>query len=711
MITTLPVLSATDVAEIRANACRIFRGKRLIGAIKPGYAKCFHGLPDRYCAVCLENSNRTEIRPRYLSMESRDCDCDACQRPTENADRQAESAFVEQMRACGFEDADGAVPTTNLIDDVLFIWSRVSALGVRESQAISKLTRDAEPIQDQPLKHRRSTTVVLRPLQGIEITKPPKHWDLLYWQKANKDVPSGALFHEQLLDEIEQVEFNHDLPSGGTRTYSFGEKVAPPLLKLHWTDSRFESKPFLIDDPTATFEEQILPPAPEEWLPPKIQVEVKRGKNVITNVRCRLCGAVNKQKYPKGGSQTRVCKVDSDYLCNREACVRARSVEKRLAQRTGYTKKDDIKVRLINWVYRNEHNESDPNLKCDKRYDLDTRGRKGLKRRVKDHEDYDVAQPAKIHTAEDVARRRNIEEIFLVLARCLKPSTPAIKIVEYDKAIHRLIDGSFEERRHTPILNALPNHPTARPKNYESILSLPYVAFVVDPAYILPERRDPEISKLDELNAEKDLKAAFKAEGWTWYGSNIGRQIFTTLKQTTGAADEIRQQQLAKLKELKARGRSSEFIEDIYLRKKSMKQVAKEQKRTKAAVKQKAYRDLNKPVVSEDQQWLRAAKGCKQDGVYAVATIHGKPRAYLLLAADKFKSSYDENYKAIEDSLHNIICDILLRRAKKGRIEKEQDLRSAYSEIYDEFQRLGWRMLRDGSWYDESQELVASSTL
>jgi len=144
-----------------------------------------------------------------------------------------------------------------------------------------------------------------------------------------------------------------------------------------------------------------------------------------------------------------------------------------------------------------------------------------------------------------------------------------------------------------------------------------------------------------------------------------------------------------------------------------MRQIAKERNTSTDAVKQKVYRVLNKPVVGEEAQWTRAIESgnCKQDGVYAVAVIGGRPRAYLILPTTQFGDSDEDNITLMEDGLHNVICDALYRRIQKGRIKDESELRKMYKEVYDKFNRFGWRMLRGGKWYQEDQTEVCAYSL
>jgi hypothetical protein len=101
--------------------------------------------------------------------------------------------------------------------------------------------------------------------------------------------------------------------------------------------------------------------------------------------------------------------------------------------------------------------------------------------------------------------------------------------------------------------------------------------------YHITEYRDPEVSKFRELDIlRKELRAKFQEAGWHWYSPNISPlKTITAVRNTFGGEDEIRQKQLKKLEEIKKQGLAPQYIEDIYLKGKSRKQIAEEQKISK----------------------------------------------------------------------------------------------------------------------------------
>jgi hypothetical protein len=514
---------------------------------------------------------------------------------------------------------------------------------------------------------------------------------------------------------------------------------------------------------------QFISTTPETWTPPQIQTEYARygvpltktgrlTKYIITNVRCVACGAVDKQKYPKmnllGSKKKETCTVDSEYLCDRDACVRSRGVKQDFdihRLHAGYHLHPHfapaIHKTLLSWVRSQKKNENDPNLKCRLRYALDTRGRRGIKFKNYENDVAAVTPPSGIHTADsgdsfaplkgmadrnrfDSSEVRYFENDFVARIKGVVASRPVIPLTKvwFDPSVHKMVGLTFEEKRRIPnyncfgaVKNVSKDKPTTVEKlvddlqpdaKFDSIKTTKDIGVTKtgkwsgDPLLWTPGHGlvyplipySLEINKLDAITWRQKVKIPFD-----------GTRVIKTLKDTTGAADEIRQKQLDKLKKIKSQGPVDSFIEDIYIRRnKSMKQVAKEQKKSVPAIKQKIHRELNKPVLTESQQWTRAieSSNCGQDGIYVAATIGGQTRAYLILAATQFADSFEDNQTLIEDGLHNIICDVLERRIKKGRVEAESDLKPMYREVYNKFNRLGWRMLREGVWYQEDQTEV-----
>jgi hypothetical protein len=520
-------------------------------------------------------------------------------------------------------------------------------------------------------------------------------------------------------------------------------------------NSRFDQIWSPVEEPILS----LVPPMPETWTPPKIQIEYVIGKRTITNIRCMVCGAVDKQRYPKtsllGSSKKVVCDVSSEYLCDRESCVRSRGVKQDfdvLRLHTGYNLHPHfappVYKSLLLWVRSQARNDSDPNLKCDLRYDRDTRGRKGIKSRI----DYGdtisaVANPSPVHTADtsgsfsplkgmtdrnrlDSSEVRYFENDFAARIKGVVASRPVIPVtvVWFDPSIHKLVGQTFEEKRRIPNYNCFgadkkvsKDEPIDKTdKTVEKLVS----DLEPNANFDSVETRDVGVTKTGIWSGDTlrwtpgqglaypliPLTPASRLEELAWREKVKvpfdGTTVFKTLKETSGAADEIRRNQIEKLKALKSNVHVPPFIEDIILRGKRMKLVAKEQKKSVPAIKQKVYRDLNKPVATEDSIWAKAIKSSDryQDGVYAAATIGGQTRAYLILSATQFvDTSAEDNMAMIEDGLHNVICDILERRIKKGRVEEDSDVRPLYRGVYDAFNRFGWRMLRDGVWYQEDQ--------
>ena len=200
---------------------------------------------------------------------------------------------------------------------------------------------------------------------------------------------------------------------------------------------------------------------------------------------------------------------------------------------------------------------------------------------------------------------------------------------------------------------------------------------------------DSTVSRLDEIFWRQKVRIPFD-----------GKEFITTLRDTTGAEAEIRQNQIKKLKKIRLGGPVKVFIEDIYIRGKKIKDVAKEQGKTTGAVKQKIHRDLNKPVLTTESAWARAieSSSCDQNGFYAAAILGGKPRARLILPAAQFVETVDDNLRLIEGGLHNAICEVLENRIRNGRVKNGSELKPMYDEVYEKFKWLGFRMLLDGQW-------------
>jgi hypothetical protein len=537
-----------------------------------------------------------------------------------------------------------------------------------------------------------------------------------------------------------------------------------------------------VDDSTIPLNETITPPTPETWTPPQIQIEYARyglpftktgrlTKSIITNVRCMACGAVDKQKYPKmnlqGSSKKQICSVDSEYLCSREACVRSRGIKQDFDARrlrSGYPLHPHfvpaVHKTLISWVRSQGKSEGDPNLKCDLRYAVDTRGRRGIKAKTSAYKDRggdsvdsisDVAQVSGIYTADsngsfaplkgmtdrnrfDSAEVRYFENDFAARIKDVVAIRPVVTVTpwQFDPSIHKIVHDrcvrTFEEKRYLPNYNCfgpVESISDETPTTAEQIVSdlQPDAKFdsvevrdfgvtktgvwAGDPLLwtpghglsypLIPHRLN--INKLDELTWRQKVKVPFD-----------GTKVITTLRDTTGAADEIRKKQIKKLRERPV----PSYVQDIYLKGKKMKQAAEEQGVSVNALKQKLHRELNKPVLTEAQQWTRAieSSNCDQDGIYAIGILNGRPRAYLILPWGEFTDSSENNEMLIEERIHNLICDLLERRIRNGRGKPwcmtdegcQEEYKKLYYEAFKEFSV--WRTLREGTWYQENQTEV-----
>jgi hypothetical protein len=437
----------------------------------------------------------------------------------------SETSFRDEMLRQGFTDGTWEMRESigsDFYDDIVFLLNRIHSLSkIRTEHGPLFHTSPEQFLFECAIQQLRAEPIpTSRPLEHISITDAPDHWFGSYWKNSGsvakqygkyrkttptesgeyrrvpesfdteRVLPSNQKFHQSYLDALERVEFNHDLPSGGTRKYSFELAPAAPTLKTHRTDPKING-PYAIDDLNASFEEQIIPPTPETWLP-QTQIEHARyglpltetgrkRKHVITNVRCMVCGAVDKQKYPKmnmlGSVKKEMCLVDF-YLCNRDACARSRDIKgtfdiRRL--RTGYRLHphfmSPVHKSLWSWVRSNRKNESDPNLRCELRYALDDRGRKGIKSKTHDYDYKDATQTSGIHADSngsfaplngmtdrnrfDSSEVRSFEEDFRARIQDPEgvlsiPPTLAVNEWKFDPSVHKIVGRTFEERRHLP---------------------------------------------------------------------------------------------------------------------------------------------------------------------------------------------------------------------------------------------------------------------
>ena len=512
---------------------------------------------------------------------------------------------------------------------------------------------------------------------------------------------------------------------------------------------------------------------------PAAPAPMRPVKYIFANVRCSICGGVNEQKYPKnnslGGSSTKkTCYVENG-LCDRDVCQTTRVIKGDWSienLRVGFPFHrhftPELHSSLRAWVHSG-HYETDPNLKCELRYQLDRRGRRGIKTEASDYDS--SVQGSGIHTSDsngsfdplkqmtdrnrvDSAEARHFERDFvarigdgidgLVESHNLEGVDafmiePILNVTawKFDPSAHKIVydfrGQTFEEKRHVPTYKSFEtikkvNSELEETETFKTDLDATGV-WTGDPSLWTPghglvyplidaytnKYRDPSVNALDEATWREKLKATFEAmgpfkqTGWRWYSNpnSLGGSIISTLWNTIGAADEIRREQIEKVKSIRL-GRGEKFIEDIYIKGTRISTVAEKLNTTINAVKQKIYRTLNKPGVTEESQWSRAIESsdCGRDGVYAAAVIGGQPRAYLILPATEFQGTESDITELIEDGLHNTICDVLGRRVQKGRVD-ESGLRPAYREIYDAFDQFGWRMLRDGKWYRENQTEAA----
>jgi len=677
------------------------------------------------------------------------------------------AVFHDEMLLRGFTDGTWDMRESigsDFYDDIVFLLNRIHSLSnskIRTEHTPIAQTSPEQFLFDRAVQQRRAELFpTSRPLERIGITKDPDHWFSSYWANSGdviKDytrrteswstlwstpkgyhweneqyvtrrvLPTDQNFHQYYLDVLEQVELNHDLPSGGTRTYVFESKATPP--KAPWTNPIFNGLPYSIDDSVVSFEEQLTPPTPDPWPQHHIQVEYTLLGAVVTNVRCTVCGAVNKQQYPKlsalGSFKLEMCTVENS-LCDRDACTRSREVAGNFDARrlvVGYQHfsyfQPLIDKSLWSWTASNKRFDGDQNLKCNLRYALDRRGRRGITSDTSEYEK-DVAQPAGVFTADDqyfewdfiTQIRKDVSAIPSPLTVYEWRFDPSVhKIGKFYLPVHKIVGGTFEETRHLPSYVAF--GPSDDEVSKTSKLYQIIKAYIIKgPSVIyISEYRDPEVTKLDEVTWREKLKASFESTGLHWYSNpdTLGGTIFSTTKNTFGAADQILQDQIRKLEDLRRRGPVEKFIEDIYLGGKSLKAVADESGTSKAAVKQKVYRDLNKPVIGEDAMWA-GLTGTYEDGIYALAILGGRTRAYLILPATQFAEILEGDAALIEDGLHNVICDLLERRIRNGRglpwCLTTDGCREEYREVYDEFNRFGWRMLRAGKWYQEDQTEV-----
>jgi len=510
-------------------------------------------------------------------------------------------------------------------------------------------------------------------------------------------------------------------------------------------------------------------------------------KYIATNIRCKVCGALDGLKYRTrnilGIRKTKVCSVSESYLCDRDLCLASRRFKREfepIRLFIGYEDhpfyKSPVHPSLRLWANKVDGNSpTDPNLSCELRYEQHGRGRKDIK--SKTHEfggSGGIAQPSPIHTAEITDQIiLRAEEIFHATYKDVVVPTQDIVKVKFNENVHKIVHyswgASFEEKRHIPNYNyfgprgverecesdlevvapfdsfEVHDYGVARtsvwfgdPKDWKPGYGLPLYplgkAFIIQGSapYYTPEYRDPNVSKLKELDTWKTLKEEFKAwcaeknakddtggwvwtrsgrrwirhKGWRWYSNPNTlnkRSIITTLRNTHGGEDEIRQKQLKKLEEMKKQGLAPIYVEDIYLRGKSRKQIAEEQKISKPTLTKRVQRHLNKPVVTEDSQWAKAISRskCDRDGVYATASLGGHTKAYLILPVTEFVGSFDDNWKLPQGDLHNVIRDILKHRDKNSRMKDEDNRFPDYYEVYKQFIRFGWRVLWHGKWYRE----------
>ncbi len=489
-------------------------------------------------------------------------------------------------------------------------------------------------------------------------------------------------------------------------------------------------------------------------------------KYIFTNVRCKVCGALDGLKYPTpnmlGTRKTKVCSVSESYLCDRDLCVASRRFKREfepIRLLIGYEDypfyKSPVHPSLRLWASKVDGNSpTDPNLSCELRYEQHGRGRKGIdgKTLVQCGGNGGTAKPSKIHTAEDQDKIvLQAEEIFHATYKDVARSALEVREWFFDASIHKIVHSRapwFEEKRHVPIYNCfgaiegvlyrkesdltaiMPPSESFRtptrdyqktsiwrgdPKDWKPGYGLLYPlgkAFIIKGTapYHITEYRDPEVSKFRELDIlRKELRAKFQEAGWHWYSPNISPlKTITAVRNTLGGEDEIRQKQLNKLEEMKKQGSIPQFIQDIYVGGKSRKQIAKEQKTSVQNVSKKAQRLLNKPIVTEESQWARAIERskCNRNGVYATANLRGHTKAYLILPLTEFIESFDDSWKLPVGDLHNVICEILKRRIKSGRMKDGDNLFPDYYEVYEQFRRFDWRKLWQGEWYREDQTEV-----
>lgn len=417
-----------------------------------------------------------------------------------------------------------------------------------------------------------------------------------------------------------------------------------------------------------------------------------------------------------GQRRCQECGVPGD-CCRRSKCLEVRSI-------TNHTEKPESYYGLRSWVMSPEDSKTDPNLRYKQRYALDRmHSAKRYFRGSNNHYGGGVASPKRPRTADQILNQQKLPGWSDATARTdgfvSFPVTPAPCV----EKVHVPNFVCFGKRKET-WANARGENPPELPDDtpvwsedladwtaghglMHSIIAYNLVGRKRRVDWLL-HYPDPTVSKAGIRLVEAQLAAKFKDDELKYYSNpdRLHGQVFTTIRSTEGGEADILARQKQKLASVKKRVKKSALLDAIHhVLNGSLTRgaAAASVKMSDGQFKTAMCRLLKTADVTEDQQWhLAVSKHKKQfkDGVYALAKLsRSAAQIYLIVPAKDFALNDGTNQRLSDDGLHNVICDIMTRQIRNGKIRKLSDLvpgSSVYRALYDEFTSRPWRFIIGG---------------
>jgi hypothetical protein len=598
------------------------------------------------------------------------------------------------------------------------------------------------PIKEQEIAdfisflNRRSSPIALprvsTPLAGINFTETPEHWLKKYWMPPYDRTPSdevSLLFENGMLPMWLLPLWNPNyryccvpriIPFG--RSYQVPkhkstkfEREEQPMLKRRWSNPRFDFLPWAIDDSNQTLETPT--PKATEYDKSRLNTGYRLHVHYYRSDReeNRWYRNLSSWIHSEHTDEDPNLKCKLRYESDRRG---RRGVKSKYSEFTECWEDKESGVSKASTIRR-----------ADKHVQFDALGNTVERHQGSaEYHDFESQFIEKYHI--DFGRQRS------AIIEALKP-TVSIVSIPYDTPEQTTsgniqkpyMDGKWDTKNKRLIESTTQPYRDARGREKEIGGG--------SKDQIKGRSSPPRLPALMHAKFEQKLKDAWKdpttdAEGFTWgwisdkipnrhgkYLSPNSRrcEVVDTVSRGHGAKAEAHAVQVKKVRVIKPTELSPAAIKrhksvvEILVRKKTLKQVAEERGTSKNTVSKMVGRHLKSLTAAT--AWAKALakmNGTVEDGVYAVCASGGKPRVYLIVPKVKILADFDDSgwYTLLADGLHNRISDLLYERAKRGRFkdglseaEYSAELQKQHNALFEEFNRFGWRFLKNGKWYNE----------